>query len=591
MKPALKKISEIFINFWNAPVFRYRLPLLIYISISLTLVSGIYYTKNVSDKGHALHIKHDETHHFINELEAIRDGMTNDAMRYAMHGDRRHLENYMNKLKDMKDSVESLKEIRIAEEEINKLMASSEEVSNSDFKAMRMIEKGRGNMAHHILHGEQYNQQRAVFINRLNELQRLIHKRLSAETNEAKKKIETAFGILILIAFVVPVLFAFELYSRKKADDVLKSTRKFSDVMLDSIGEGLIVVDRDYRIVTANKAYLEQCRISAGDVVKRHCFEVSHHIDRPCYLAGEDCAVKHTFETGTSHTIIHTHYDKDNNPVYVETRAYPIRNEDGSVTSAVEIVRDVTREKKLEDQLFHAQKMESIGTLAGGIAHDFNNILTVIMGFSSLMQMNMEKDDPDMPFLNEITSAGERAADLTRGLLAFSRKQVITPKQVNLNGIIDTIRKMLTRIIGEDIQLKTILTDKNPTVMSDAGQIEQVLMNLAANARDAMPNGGMLTIETSVTEAGEEFSGLLDENRQVRHAIITVSDTGTGIDAKVRERIFEPYFTTKEIGKGTGLGLSIVYGIIKQHKGDIQCYSKPDKGTTFKIFLPLIEKD
>jgi len=233
--------------------------------------------------------------------------------------------------------------------------------------------------------------------------------------------------------------------------------------------------------------------------------------------------------------------------------------------------------------------MEAIGTLAGGIAHDFNNLLNVIIGYGGLMQMKMKPDDPMIAQLKEILAAGDRATHLTKGLLAFSRKQVMEVRTVNVNEIVDRFKKMLARIIGEDIELRVSLYEKDLIIQADIVQIEQVLMNLASNARDAMATGGVLSISTTTLTMDSEFISVHHYGEPGKYALLSISDTGTGMDEETRNRIFEPFFTTKEIGRGTGLGLSIVYGIIKQHNGFINCYSEPGKGTTFRVYLPLIK--
>jgi len=260
------------------------------------------------------------------------------------------------------------------------------------------------------------------------------------------------------------------------------------------------------------------------------------------------------------------------------------------------LIRDVTERKhaeeerqKLQAQLLQAQKMESIGHLAGGIAHDFNNILAAIVGYGNILQMKMENDDPLRTYMNQILASAERAASLTQSLLAFSRKQVINPKDIDLNESIRKVEKFLTRTIGEDIVLSTSLSDDVVTVFFDPSQIEQVLMNMATNARDAMPKGGRLIIETGREMLDDKYVlthgfGLFGE-----YAVLTVSDTGEGMDEETQKKIFEPFFTTKELGRGTGLGLSIVYGIVKQNKGYINVYSEIGKGTTFKIYLPFVK--
>ena len=245
--------------------------------------------------------------------------------------------------------------------------------------------------------------------------------------------------------------------------------------------------------------------------------------------------------------------------------------------------------KKLEQQLLQSQKMEAIGQLAGGIAHDFNNILTAIISYTNLAQAGQPADDPSKTYVENVLALANRAATLTQGLLAFSRKQILDQRPVDLNEIIRGVEKLLSRIIGEDVVFNTDLFAGPLTVFADTGRMEQVFMNLAANARDAMPRGGILTIGTSRTGLDEEFVRMHGYGRPGEYAIVSVSDTGEGMDEKTRQRIFEPFFTTKELGRGTGLGLSIVYGIIKQHNGYIDVYSEPEKGTSFKVYLPVIK--
>ncbi len=248
--------------------------------------------------------------------------------------------------------------------------------------------------------------------------------------------------------------------------------------------------------------------------------------------------------------------------------------------------------QQLEEQLRQAQKMEAIGTLAGGIAHDFNNILTGIIGYGHLLQKKVSKEDrAKQQYLEQLLSSAGRAAVLTQSLLAFSRKQVINPQPVKLNEIVKRVEKLLSRLIGEDIEMKTVYSEKDITVVADSGQIEQVLMNLATNARDAMPDGGQLIIKTELVELDDDYSRSFADDDTGKYALISVSDNGAGMDEKTRERIFEPFFTTKDPGRGTGLGLSIVYGIIKQHNGFIDVQSEPGKGTAFNIYLRSVETE
>ena len=251
-------------------------------------------------------------------------------------------------------------------------------------------------------------------------------------------------------------------------------------------------------------------------------------------------------------------------------------------------VRDITERKKLSAQLLQSQKMEAIGHLVGGIAHDFNNILSGIIGYQSLIDVKMKDDDPLRPYLFEINKLTEKAANLTRSLLAYSRKQVMEMKPTDINKIVFGIQKILDRLIGEDIEFKVHRAAEELIANVDAGQIEQVLMNLATNARDAMPDGGVLTISTEHVRIDSSFIQTNHYGEVGNYAVFSVVDTGVGIDEKTSEHIFEPFFTTKEVGRGTGLGLAMVYGIVKQHKGFIYVYSKPGEGATFKIYMPLM---
>ena len=251
----------------------------------------------------------------------------------------------------------------------------------------------------------------------------------------------------------------------------------------------------------------------------------------------------------------------------------------------------IERERLRSDQMRQSQKMEAVGQLAGGIAHDFNNLLTAIIGFATLAQMKMDQNNPSSQYLDEVLVASERATHLTQGLLAFSRKQAINPQQVELNGIVGRIEKLLRRLISEEIELVLRYAGEPLPVLADAGQIDQIILNLATNARDAMDHKGVLTIETGMQQLSADFVAGYGDASAGRYARLSVSDTGMGMDEETKAHIFEPFFTTKEIGKGTGLGLAIVYGIVKQHNGFIDIESAPGQGTTFNIFLPSPEQE
>jgi PAS domain S-box-containing protein len=258
-------------------------------------------------------------------------------------------------------------------------------------------------------------------------------------------------------------------------------------------------------------------------------------------------------------------------------------------TIALVFLRDISERKSLEAQLLQAQKMEAIGTLAGGVAHDFNNILMALMGYGNLLQMKMDRNDPLRVYVDQILSSTGKAANITQSLLAFGRKQVMEMKPYTITTIVKDVEKLLQRLMPEDIEF-TIKLGDDTTVMADMTQIDQVLINLATNARDAMPKGGKLTIETGRVMIDEEFRKIHNYGEPGSYALLSVSDTGIGMDEKTQGKIFEPFFTTKEVGKGTGLGLSIVYGIIKQHNGYIKVSSRPGEGTTFLVYLPEVKE-
>jgi two-component system cell cycle sensor histidine kinase/response regulator CckA len=284
-------------------------------------------------------------------------------------------------------------------------------------------------------------------------------------------------------------------------------------------------------------------------------------------------------------------YRKDGSPFWNALSLTPVFDDDGALIQYVGILNDVTDRRQLEAELEQSQRMESVGRLAGGVAHDFNNLLTIINGYSEMLERNLPEGSDHRSIAHEIGVAGARAAGLTRQLLAFSRRQLVDPKVLDLNRIVTDLVKMLGRLLGEDIRIDLLLQSTLGRVTADAGQLEQVLINLAVNARDAMPTGGVLTIRTA--------NVALDEKDVTRHrglsagphVVFTVTDTGTGMNDEVKARLFEPFFTTKEQGKGTGLGLATVYGVVHQSGGAISVVSEPGEGSSFEVWLPVTVDD
>jgi hypothetical protein len=282
------------------------------------------------------------------------------------------------------------------------------------------------------------------------------------------------------------------------------------------------------------------------------------------------------------------HRLKDGRVVHVEIAEHDI--EYGGRNAALAVLIDFTQRKLLEEQLRQSQKMEAVGMLAGGVAHDFNNLLTIINGYSQLLLTTLSAHDPNRSAVEQILKAGERAAALTRQLLTFSRRQALQPKVLDLNALVASLAVMLRRLIGEDIDLRLVMGPELGRVNADPGQLEQVIMNLAVNARDAMPRGGVLTIETANVELDESYTGRHITIQPGPFVLLAVSDNGVGMDAETRKHLFEPFFTTKGQGRGTGLGLSTVFGIVKQSGGSIDVYSEPGRGTSVKVYLPRIDQ-
>jgi PAS domain S-box-containing protein len=384
-----------------------------------------------------------------------------------------------------------------------------------------------------------------------------------------------------------------EVSERKSAETELAKQRAFLRQVIDLNPNFIFAKDREGRFTLVNDALAEAFGKRVEDLIGKCDADLSPNQEELDRFRTDDLEVMDTLqEKFISEETLTNHAGEIR---WLQTVKRPILADDGTANQILGIATDITARKKAEDalskseeQLRQSQKMEAVGKLAGGVAHDFNNLLTAIVGHSEMVLRRLTPDDPVFRKVEQIKTAGDRAAALTRQLLAFSRKQILQPEIIDLNNIVAEMSKMLQRLIGEDIDLMMGLAANAGKVKADPYQIGQVLMNLSVNARDAMPQGGKLTIETSNVYLSNEFAGSHLAVSAGQYVMLAVSDTGVGMDAETKGRIFEPFYTTKEVGKGTGLGLSTVYGIVQQSGGTIWVYSEVGRGTTFKIYLPYV---
>lgn len=372
-----------------------------------------------------------------------------------------------------------------------------------------------------------------------------------------------------------------DITEHKRAQEALRRANEDWEQTFNAIPDMVMVLDSQHRILRVNKAMAAVIGLSEQELKGRFCFELVHHRDEPPAF----CPHSMLLEDGTEH---HVEVFEPKLGRSLDVRVSPLSDETGTVIGAVHVMRDVTEQKNLQKQLLQAQKMESIGTLAGGIAHDFNNLLQVIIGYSDMLLFNTKPTEPDYERLNAIRRAGRDGAELAKRILAFSRRLEPNARPIDLNNEIVRVQKMLERTVSKMIRIEILLADNLQTVNADPSQMEQMLLNLAVNAQHAMPDGGRLTIETANVTLDEDYSRTHLGVEPGRYVLLSVSDTGYGMDKEVLEHIFEPFYTTKEASEGTGLGLAMVFGIVKSHKGHIICYSEPGAGTTFKIYLPAI---
>jgi two-component system cell cycle sensor histidine kinase/response regulator CckA len=397
----------------------------------------------------------------------------------------------------------------------------------------------------------------------------------SVDTNLA---VHALVGLVLLFDLYV-IFQQLQLYRFRKQ---IAEREELFRLISENAADMIAVVDVNGHRLYNSPSYQKLLGYSLEELRQTSGFEQIHPDDREKVME----AAREAKRSGQGRRVEYRILHKDGHWLSLESTASVIRNRSGEIEKLVIVNRDITERKQLEMQVLLSQKLEAIGRLSGGVAHDFNNLLGVIIGYSEELQQRIGPDDPYREAVDEIQNAGKRGASLTQHLLAFSRKQVLEPSLLDLNTIVNEAGKMLERVIGEDIELEVISSSQIGTVNADRTQIERVILNLAVNARDAMPQGGKLIIEIADVELDEAASRTFHTSVVPgRYVMLRATDTGCGMDPELQSHIFEPFFTTKE--KGTGLGLATVYGVIKQSSGYIAVDSEPGKGTTFRIYLPL----
>jgi PAS domain S-box-containing protein len=371
-----------------------------------------------------------------------------------------------------------------------------------------------------------------------------------------------------------------DITERKQAEEKIKQSEEFIRNILNTVDEGFIVIDKEYRILTANKAYCSQVLLPCDAVIGKYCYAISHNAKRPCYEEGEECAVRHVFETGTAHTAVHRHVAHEGHVLYVETKGFPIKNAAGEVTSVIETINNITEKHLLEEERLKTQKLESIGTLAGGIAHDFNNLLQGVFGFISLAKRTYDRREKSLAMLEQAERALHQSVNLTTQLLTFSKGGKPVRKPIAIAPVIENAVKFA--LSGSQTGYRLAIDSNLRQVNGDAGQLGQVIQNIVLNADQAMPLGGSIAISArNAFAADARLPPTLETGDYVE---VRIEDTGAGIPEQYLDKIFDPYFTTKE--KGSGLGLATSYSIVRNHNGKIYAESEVGKGTVFTLYLP-----
>src|SRR5271155_185111 len=394
--------------------------------------------------------------------------------------------------------------------------------------------------------------------------------------------IHLAMRALVGMVFLFVVYVVYQQHQIHRFRMHLVAQEELFSLIGENAADMIAVVTANGERLYNSPSYQKLLGYTPEELEKTSAYEQIHPDDKPAVKQAADEAKSSGVGSRVEYRIRH----KSGEWRVLESTASAVRDSAGVVEKLVIVNRDITERRHLEQQLLLSQRLEAVGKLSGGVAHDFNNILGVIIGYSKALQQKRGADDPMREAVDEIEKAGQRAAALTQQLLAFSRKQVLEPKILDLNSIVADVERMLRRLIGEDVDLEIISSPTLGTVKADRGQIEQVILNLAVNARDAMPRGGKLTIATTNIELHETHAGSHARIPPGKYVILSISDTGVGMHSEVQARIFEPFFTTKNPGKGTGLGLAIVYGVVKQTGGWITARSEVGSGTSFEIYFP-----
>jgi PAS domain S-box-containing protein len=375
---------------------------------------------------------------------------------------------------------------------------------------------------------------------------------------------------------------------RRRVEGALKESEERFRATFEQAAVGVAHICPDGRFLLVNQKFCDIVGYTRDELLEKTFQEITYPYDLEANLENIRMLLLNEIQSYAMHK---RYMRKDGSFVWINLTVSLVRTFSGEPEYFISVIEDISAHKKLEEQLFQAQKMEAVGRLAGGIAHDFNNLLTAVIGYGNLLKAEVANDSSLGLYATQILNAAEKAALLTRDLLTFGRKHITNLQPVNMNKILTNMENLLTGILGRDIEFSLVLSGRNVQVFADPAHLEQAVMNLAINARDAMPDGGRLLIKTDIVDLDAQFIKAHGFGRKGSYVLLSFEDTGMGMDADTRGRIFEPFFTTKEVGKGTGLGLAIVYGIVKQHDGFITVYSEPGTGTSFKIFLPLISRE